>query len=120
MSSPSEDEMYIPPGARGYEREVPRHYRTPAHLHIKAIMVHLPTHILTTHMILVPLVILTPITHTIEIITGIIQGTQSHLLHRLSISGILQIPLAVQRKLKNQGVKLKRGNLMNYYIVYLN
>ena len=34
MSSPSDDEMYIPPGAGGHEREVPRHYRalrTPSH-----------------------------------------------------------------------------------------
>ena len=89
----------------------------PAHLHIEAIMVHLPTHILTTHMILVPLVIPTPIT-LIEIITGNIQGTQSHLPHRLYILEIPQIPLAVQRDLKSQGVKLKRGNQLNYLIVY--
>ena len=86
----------------------------PAHLHIEAIMV---THTLTTHTILVLLGIPTPMP-LIETITGNTQGTQSHLPHRLYILEIPQIPLAVQRNLKSQGVKLKRGNQLNYLIVY--
>ena len=89
----------------------------PAHLHIEAIMVRLLTHSLTTHMILVLLVIPTPIA-LIEIITGNTQGTHSHLPHRLYILEITQIPPAVQRNMKSQGVKLKRGNHLNYLIVY--
>ena len=89
----------------------------PAHLHIEAIMVHLPTLTLTTHMILVLLGIPTPMP-LLETITGNTQGTQSHLPHRLYILEIPQIPPAVQRNMKSQGVKLKRGNQLNYLIVY--